>query len=126
MQELASLPLLAQSSQPMLAHQVSAQIVSIVKSGRRVETSAAVSRYVAVETGIALRAESLHVGLAYWLGGKDSVAVGFEEEGREGERVGGVAVVVGGAQNLGGEGGWGGARGGNYCCHCCVVVVGWR
>lgn len=78
-QELAALALLAQRPQPVLAHE---RVVAGVGAARRVR------RHVPVRTRRAERTVARHEGLAYRPVGREAVAVGRAEEGREAEVVG--------------------------------------
>jgi hypothetical protein len=79
-QELAALSLLAQTAQPVLAHQV-------------VEVAAAALRDVPVGAPVAQRAVALEVRLAYRSCVRDPEALCGDQKGTEGERV--VWVLMG-------------------------------
>lgn len=84
MQELAALALLAQGAQPVLAHE---RVVARVRAARRVR------RDVSVAAGGARRAVARDKGFADGPVGREAVAVGRAEEGREAEGVGGGFVL---------------------------------
>lgn len=104
----------------MLTHQIPSQIANLITEPTKAATEASPSVVcnVSVGTSVAEGAETLHVGFTYWLRWRQTMAVGFEEEGCEGE--GELGLGLRGfvcAEDLGGEEGGGGAGRCDYGGH---------